>query len=239
MILPNIIRNIHSTFLDVIFPRLCIACEKPLEGHEKFACSWCWQNILRVSPDDVTVRVLMRRFKEIGTIDRLFTPYYFEEQGTLQKIIHGLKYEGFTKLGVGLGEKIGELIVGENLPFRYEGIVPIPLHRSKYRERGYNQSEYIARGIAKILSIRDIEVSAVKRVRATQSQTHLNIDERKSNVEDAFRVMMPWKLKGKHILLVDDVITTGATIGECASVIRESGAASVAVASAALAKLAI
>ncbi len=237
MIFPGIIRHTYQAFLNVVFPHLCLACEEELDRQDRFVCPRCWQNILRVSPGDATIRVLMQRFDDEGIISRLFSPFYFEEQGTFQKIIHGLKYEGFTALGIELGKKVGEIISAESLPFRYECVVPIPLHRSKHRERGYNQSEYIARGIAGILGISRVDTSAVKRVRATPSQTHLNVDERKANMEDAFRVMKPGNLKGKHVLIVDDVITTGATIGECARVVQEAGAASIAVASIALARL--
>lgn len=237
MILPGAIRNTSHAILNVIFPHLCLSCEEELESGEKYLCIRCWRSILRVSPGDRTVGVLLERYEERAFISRLFSPYFFEEQGALQVMIHGLKYEGFTALGIELGRKVGELILREHLPFRCDCVVPVPLHRSKQRERGYNQSEYVARGIAGMLGIRRREIHAVKRIRATPSQTHLTVDGRKRNIQDAFRVVRPGKLKGYHVLIVDDVITTGATIAECARVIEEAGAASVAVASVALARL--
>jgi ComF family protein len=148
-----------------------------------------------------------------------------------------LKYQGMTSLGIELGKKVGEAICAGNSDTKYDCVIPIPLHRSKYRERGYNQSEYIARGIADVLNKRCIEISAVKRVHPTESQTHLTIEERKVNMKGAFRVVKPERLKGKHVILIDDVITTGATVEECARVIKETGAVSVDIASVALAKL--
>jgi ComF family protein len=181
--------------------------------------------------------VLQQRLIEKGSVDRIFSLYYFEEQGILQPIIHSLKYNGFTSLGIELGKKVGKTIGSEIPQPHYDCVIPIPLHRSKQRERGYNQSEYIARGISDVLKIHSVELDGVKRVRPTGSQTHLTIDERKTNMENAFRAVEPVRLKGKHVLLVDDVITTGATIGECARVVKEAGAASVAVASVALTRL--
>jgi competence protein ComFC len=237
MILPEIIRSTCNALLDLIYPPLCLGCDDILESHERFACSRCWQSIRHVSTDDTTVRVLQHRLIELGSVSRIFSLYYFEEQGILQPIIHGLKYNGFTSLGIELGKRVGEAIGAENPRPHFDCMIPIPLHRSKQRERGYNQSEYIARGISSVLNIWTIEIDGVERVRPTGSQTHLTVDERKTNMENAFRVEKPVRLKGKHVLLVDDVITTGATIGECARVVKEAGAASVSVASVALARL--
>ncbi len=237
MNLPGIIRNTCHTLLDIIYPPLCLGCDDLLESNERFACSRCWQSIRHISTDDTTVRVLQQRLTEHGSVDRIFSLYYFEEQGILQPIIHGLKYNGFTSVGIELGKKVGKAIGSEIPRPHYDCVIPIPLHRSKQRERGYNQSEYIAGGISDVLNIKSIELDAVKRIRPTGSQTHLAIDDRKTNMENAFRVVKPVRLKGKHVLLVDDVITTGATIGECARVVKEAGAASVAVASVALARL--
>jgi ComF family protein len=237
MFLPRIIRSTCHALLDIIYPPLCLGCENILERHERFACRRCWQSIRHISVDDTTMCVLHQRLIEHGSVSRIFSVYYFEEQGLFQPIIHGLKYSGFTSLGFELGKHVGAAICAEKPRPHFDSVIPIPLHRSKQRERGYNQSEYIAQGISSVLNIRNIDIDGVRRVRPTGSQTHLTIDERKQNMENAFRAGKPFRLKGKHVLLVDDVITTGATIGECARVVKEAGAASVSVASVALARL--
>ncbi len=138
-------------------------------------------------------------------------------------------------MGTELGKKIGGLIKDWNV--KIDIIIPIPLHRIKYRERGYNQSDYIAQGIGSIIG-KPILLDAVKRIRYTQTQTKLNLEERLINMEDAFEIFpdAPGKLYGKTCLLVDDIITTGATMNSCAIKILKAGADSIIAASAALAK---
>ena len=169
---------------------------------------------------------------------RYFTScYLFEKDGNFQHIIHFLKYEGIKSVGVRFGKEIGKRILSDSLLSFANYLVPVPLHSLKKRERGYNQSEYLCRGISEVTSI-PVYASFIKRSRYTQSQTTLNIQERKENVSDAF--IIPEKLQllveGKSFILVDDVITTGATINACARLLKGHGAASVFAASAALAE---
>ncbi len=170
-----------------------------------------------------------------GFIDDLVSCYVFERKGPSQHIAHALKYREYKSIGVDMGKKIGGFIQDWNV--KIDIIIPVPLHRIKYRERGYNQSEYIAQGIASIVG-KPIVSDAVRRKRYTQTQTKLNIQERYENMKDAF-VTLPYssrKLYGKACLLVDDIITTGATMNSCAKEILTAGTKSIIAASAALAK---
>jgi len=119
-------------------------------------------------------------------------------------------------LGVDLGKKIGRLT--QELQMKIDVLIPVPLHRIKQRERGYNQSEFIARGIAAVIN-RPIMLNAVRRSRQTKTQTSLNLEERRKNMEGAFELVggSIKNLQGKRCLLVDDVITTGATANSCQS----------------------
>ena len=138
-----------------------------------------------------------------------------------------------------LGEEIGKLAVSKNLK-DIDIIIPVPLHKAKLRDRTYNQSEYIAKGISNILKTEVIS-DAVIRSRFTPTQTRLNKAERKVNVSGAFGINSKYadKLRGKNILLADDVITTGATILECASAIKSAGSGKLCICSAAYAELKI
>jgi len=138
-----------------------------------------------------------------------------------------------------LGEEIGKLAVSKNLK-DIDIIIPVPLHKAKLRDRTYNQSEYIAKGISNILKTEVIS-DAVIRSRFTPTQTRLNKAERKVNVSGAFGINPKYtdKLRGKNILLTDDVITTGATILECASAIKSAGSGKLCICSAAYAELKI
>lgn len=169
----------------------------------------------------------------------LLSLYYFEKEGTLQSIIHQLKYDGMTTLGVELGRKLGEKL-RERAAVGIDGVIPVPLHSTKLRERGYNQSEYIARGIREVTGI-PVYSSLLQRHKYTTSQTQLNATERKENVGDAFSVNKRYlvDIHGKTFLIVDDVITTGATIEACAEVLMKNGAAKAFAGSVALAEHAI
>lgn len=146
-----------------------------------------------------------------------------------------MKYEGFEKLGVWLGRELGRAIQSTGL--QADCLIPIPLHKRKFRERGYNQAELIARGTSEITGI-CVRSDIVRRWRFTDTQTKLNIEQRKKNMDDAFEVV-PGKESAVHhmrCIIVDDVITTGATIQSCAGELHAAGASRVIAASLALAK---
>jgi len=168
-------------------------------------------------------------------LNDLLSCYVFEKEGPFQHITHALKYQEYKSLGQELGKRIGRLVLDWNM--KPDIIIPVPLHRIKHRERGYNQSEFIAQGIALVIG-KPVVLNAVRRKRYTQTQTKLNHEERRQNMKDAFEVdrRASSQLKGKNCLLVDDIITTGATMNSCARRILAAGATSIIAASAALAK---
>lgn len=186
----------------------------------------------RVGESDYTVSILKQRFADGGVIDDLITLFYFEKGKVLQQLAHSLKYEEITVFGFELGVQLSEQLGSRKI----DAVIPVPLNRRKERERGYNQSDYIAQGVASVLRIPVLN-SVVRRVKYTVTQTRLNAEQRKENMSDAFEIAQEELVKGKRILLVDDVITTGSTIQEVAKVLRHAGAASVTAGSAGLAKL--
>jgi ComF family protein len=170
-----------------------------------------------------------------GGVSDLVSCFIFEKDGPFQHIAHALKYKEYKSIGLDLGMRIGEIL--KELDLEVDLLIPIPLHHIKYRERGYNQSEFIAHGISSVID-KPIISKAVRRIRYTQSQTKLSIEERHKNMERAFE-LIPHScniLSGKRCLLVDDVITTGATTNSCAQVILSAGVTKIIAASAALAQ---
>jgi ComF family protein len=176
------------------------------------------------------------RFENDGKISDCLAPYFFQKEGALQTVIHSLKYEGYTSMGVRLGSEIGKVIDLHEKFRQADFLIPIPLHQLKRRERGYNQSEYICKGISALTKI-PVAVSALKRVKYTKSQTKLTLHERSENVSGAFQITSFGKkaLSGKTVIIVDDVITTGATMRACAEELRRFGAAQIYSASVAFA----
>jgi ComF family protein len=236
--LPALLRAAAAPVKDFIFPPLCFSCSARLTETESRICNVCWHSIERIGPFDETVRVLRERFSADGLVDDFISCFYFEEKGVLQQIIHSLKYNAMTRLGLELGGCLGRKIEEHLDGSSIDGIIPVPLHKLKQRERGFNQSEFICRGISQTIR-KPVDVSLVARSKYTISQTHLNADERKQNVGGAFTISPRNKgdVRGKVFIVVDDVITTGSTIQSVAKVLKEKGAVKVIAASAALAKL--
>ena len=160
--------------------------------------------------------------------------YLFEKDKELQHIIHSLKYNQKFLFGKFLGESLGKAFRNLFDNWEIDLVIPVPLHHLKKVERGYNQSTFIAKGLKKSLS-GNVKENVLTRKRFTQSQTKMNIIEREENVNGAFKVIYPGKVEGKNILLVDDVITTGSTINECAKMLLDNGASKVYAASIAIA----
>jgi ComF family protein len=231
----TIAKSIINPLLDFIYPPVCISCNTPLPDGSQKICQNCWGAIPALTKDHSLYQKTRGKLLAEGCIDDLISCYVFEREGPFQHIAHALKYQEYKSFGVELGKQIGGLVRDWNV--ETDIIVPVPLHRIKHRERGYNQSEFIAQGIASIIG-KPIIVDAVRRTRHTQTQTKLNHQERHINMKGAFEIIMgaSEKLNRKNCLMVDDVITTGATINSCARAILAAGSRTIIAASAALAK---
>ncbi len=228
----QLIRTFTHAFKDFLFISTCLHCSTPLRDEEQRVCQRCWDSLTVVSENDHTVKVLTKRFAEGGVIDMLVSLYYFEKRGLLQTLAHSLKYEEGTMVGVELGKRLSARLGKLSI----DAVIPVPLNKRKERERGYNQSDCIGEGISERLGI-PVHREAVRRVKYTVTQTHLNAEERKENIAEAFSVPHPELINGKCIAVVDDVITTGSTIQELARVLRDAGARRIIAASVGLAKL--
>ncbi|MFH1194598.1 MAG: ComF family protein [bacterium] len=210
-----------------------MSCEHNLSANEKIVCSACYSKLLGVE-DEFMNAEFERKFSSAKIITGFYTPFIFNEESPVKDIIHKLKYEQRFRNGIYLGEKIAEHGRDIIRVWNINLIIPVPLHRTKQAERGYNQSYYIAKGISKPTGI-PVSQRSIRRIRYTQSQTKLNILERKENIKGVFKVKDRKIIKGKNILLVDDVITTGATVSECGVTLLNSGANKIYAVSTALA----
>jgi ComF family protein len=235
-ILSSCISLASRPFLDVLFPRVCLVCGLPLPVGGLSLCAVCMGGLTRVAPDDELFQEMLAKLQAGGVIDDLFVPFYFEREEPIRALVHELKYNGMKRIGVELGREIGRCLLGEGVCRDIDVVMPVPLHRARLRERGYNQSDCLCQGISEVTGVPPLHRVLTRR-RNTASQTALSAAERVSNVADAFaaRAGTAFRVRGSGILLVDDVITTGATVRACASVLRSFGAGSVHAASAALA----
>ncbi len=230
-------KNVLIPFRDFLYPPVCMACEKILENGNERVCAVCWSSFLPFKEHEPVWEELQSRFAEAGAVKSFLSCFYFDKDGKIQHVIHLLKYGGVKSIGIRFGHEIGKRIVRHPILSSADLLIPIPLHKLKERDRGYNQSECICRGISDVAGIPTAQ-SMMRRVKFTETQTQLNIVERKVNVEDAFEITPRFRdhLQGKRIIIVDDVITTGSTINACAQALLAGGASSVYAASAAVTK---
>lgn len=226
------VRSYFGSILDFVYPPLCVSCEDLLENGRDHVCPECWSSIQRVHASLPLFIETRRKLVSSGFVDGLAALFVFEKEGAFQKIVHSLKYSGVQALGLELGRRLGQLIIEEGIPS--DMVIPVPLHKRKKRERGYNQSELIARGLSEAAGVA-LRADLVFRQRFTDSQTTLSLQERKKNMEEAFQCTRA-EVRGKSIIVVDDIITTGATIESCAQVLKNAGAVAIIAASAALAE---
>ena len=217
---------------DIVFPPACLSCNAPLEAARHSTCPRCREAIRDVDEWDERYRSALESLNAGGVAAGFVAAWYFEEGGPVQALIHALKYEGMTGLGGDFGRALGERIRDSGYGGA-DAVVPLPLHRSRLRERGFNQAECIARGISSVTGI-PVAGSLVRRSRLTQSQTSLSPAERSANLRGAFRGA--GRAAGATLLLVDDVVTTGATMRECALALRAAGARAVVACAVALAR---
>ncbi|MGD1045425.1 MAG: ComF family protein [Bacteroidota bacterium] len=235
MKISTLTNRLASPFLDFLYPPVCIACNEPLPDGSHKVCADCWNAIPRVTQHLTLYQETRAKLLSEGGISDLVSCFVFEKEGPFQHIAHALKYKEYKSVGVDLGMRLGEAL--KECGLEVDILIPVPLHRIKHRERGYNQSEFIARGISSVIG-KPVAPNAVRRIRHTQTQTKLNIEERRKNMEHAFELNPHSSdiLLEKKCLLVDDVITTGATTNSCAQAILSAGVTKIIAASAALAQ---
>lgn len=210
--------KIINDIKDFFFPKICIITNSKIQNgnSNEFIADNALNSLERLKPDDLL------EIREKVKSDYFNSFLAFKKDNTVQTAIHHLKFKGFSHLGIFLGSYFGNeyfKIFGKVKD--YDIICPVPLFKTKIRERGYNQSEFICTGINKILKILQIN-DLVIRTRHTKSQTNLKYFERLANVKDAFKINDNYKnsISGKKILIVDDVVTTGATMNEVIKALR-------------------
>lgn len=209
MSLTKTIRLYLSSFTNLIFPNLCVACNVALSGNEQFVCSKCLSSLPFTNFWEHKNNPVEEVFWGRVHLENAASMVFFEKGSAFQKILHQLKYRNNPDIGIHIGKYFGNKLL--NTAYcNIDIIIPVPLHRSRFKKRGYNQSEKIAEGLGFVFKKPAVN-QVIKRSKATKTQTSKSRFERWQNVEGVFDVVDKSILVNKHILVVDDVITTGAT----------------------------
>lgn len=205
------IKDIFNSFIDTLFPRICPVCNNVLLSHEKHICTKC----------RIDIPITRYHMQEFNAMEQLFagkTPiekavgYFFYEKGNpYSNILHNIKYRNNPQLGQYVAKLFAQELLSRNIFRNIDCIIPVPLHHRKKIQRGYNQSEYIAKGFSEVFDI-PVHNNIIIAHKSHESQTNKGIYERWLNTQNIFSAQDTQVLENKHVLIVDDVVTTGATL---------------------------
>jgi ComF family protein len=212
--------QLWADFIALFFPRLCIACTQPLPRTERCLCLDCQVSLPETDFHHTSPNVFTARFDGRVRLEAAASLFYFTKQSRTQHLIYQIKYDDKREAAVELGRLLGEKMVLSSGFKDIDYIIPVPMHPTKQRWRGYNQAEMFANGLSDVLNV-SVETQALQKVKMTDSQTKMSRTARLGNTQEVFELTKSDFLKGKNILIVDDVMTTGATLESCAVAITE------------------
>jgi len=216
--------------LQLFFPHLCASCGSDLLDPELPVCLKCMLDLPFTEFENLAENPVEKIFWGRVPLENASSHLYFNKDSNLQNLLHQLKYKGRNDLGVFLGASMGRALSKSTRFSSIDALVPLPLHASRERKRGYNQARVICEGISTVTGWPILD-KVIHRTTATQTQTNRTRAERWQNMEGKFELKHPARIEGRHLLLIDDVITTGATLEACGQVLLEAKNASLSIAS--------
>jgi ComF family protein len=214
------LKNILTSALHLFYPHICTGCGSDVLERDNLLCLTCINDLPNTNFAMHSGNPVEKAFWGRIPVTAAHSQFYFAKESLVQHLIHQLKYKGNKQIGIYLGELMGEHLLNSDRFKNINAIIPLPLYPDKERRRGYNQASVICQGIANTMNVPVITNNVLRR-RFTETQTRKHRAERWQNVEGSFIVTDATILKNKNILLVDDVITTGATIEACGQTILE------------------
>jgi ComF family protein len=232
----NFIPRLWRDFINLFYPSLCHACEQPLQHGETQICLACQLCLPQTNFTEHKHNGVTKKFEGRIPLETGTALYYFTKLSRTQHLIHHIKYKDKRETAMLLGRILGEKIAQSPHFAGIDMIVPVPMHQRKLQLRGYNQAELFANGLNDILNI-PVKNKALIKMKMTDTQTRKNRIQRLENAEDVYEVTTPSVFEGKNILLVDDVLTTGATLEACAlAILEKTNAVKISIATIACAK---
>ena len=219
----QILKKIFSDTIHLIYPHICTGCGSDLLKEDNLLCLKCINDLPQTNFAAYPTNPIEKIFWGRIPVAAAHSQFYFEKESLIQHLIHQLKYKNNSAIGVYMGELMGKTLLNSNRFNHIDYLIPLPLYADKERKRGYNQAKVICDGLSAIMNV-PVITGNVNRRRFTETQTRKHRTERWDNVKDSFKVANPTDLNGKHLLLVDDVVTTGATLEACGNIILQEAA---------------
>lgn len=210
----NYFTDLWDDFISLLYPRLCYACGNHLLRNEKLICTECYVLIPRTNYHLAEENPVAQLFWGRCLIEKAAAFSFYNKGSRIRNLIHSLKYKGIQEVGFELGRIYGLTLKSSGFTKDIDLIIPVPLHPSKKRRRGFNQCDLISSGLSEVTGL-PVDTDSLIRITVSDTQTKRSRYERWTNVEGIFMVTEPGNLRGRHILLIDDVITTGSTIESC------------------------
>ncbi|MEW5845523.1 MAG: ComF family protein [Bacteroidota bacterium] len=215
------VKRITYDFINLFYPNVCSVCHDGLSLYEEVLCTSCLYHIPRTRFWNWTDNPVSQIFWGRVNVEHACSFFFFRKGSRYRKLLHMLKYQGRDDIGVFLGRQFGLELRNSDLYKPITAIVPVPLHPKRLKERGYNQAEVIAKGLSEAMGVPVVTDVLLRNV-YTQTQTKKSRIERMQNIAGAFTIKNAEKIEKGHVLLVDDVITTGATLETCAQTLLDS-----------------
>ena len=215
------LKNIFNSTLHLFYPHVCTGCGSDLLEEDNLLCLKCIHDLPHTNFAGLAGNPVEQDFWGRLPVESAYSQFYFSKEFLIQHLIHQFKYKADTKIGFYLGEIMGRTLLKSGRFNTVDALIPLPLYAGKERKRGYNQAVIICNGISSVMNIPVLN-NAVIRQHATETQTRKHRTERWENVKDSFKVAKVDELAGKHLLLVDDVVTTGATLEACGAVLLQA-----------------
>jgi|SRR5436190_13211133 len=214
------LKNILNNTVHLFYPHICTGCGSDLLEEDSLLCLKCIHDLPHTNFAKYNNNPVEKYFWGRLPLTAGHSEFYFSKEFLIQHLIHQLKYKGDTKIGFYLGELMGRSLLKSDRFNAIDALIPLPLYADKEHKRGYNQAAVICNGISSVMNIPVLN-GIVVRQHATETQTRKHRTERWDNVKESFNVIKENELSNKHVLLVDDVVTTGATLEACGNVILQ------------------
>lgn len=230
----NLTSKILSPLAHLFYPHVCTGCGSDLVEEDNLLCLTCINDLPHTNFAMHAANPVEKIFWGRLPLTAAMSEFYFAKGTLIQILIHQFKYKSNTDVGLYLGAMIGRSLLGNNRFTKIDALVPLPLFADKEFKRGYNQAAILCNGISEVTNLPVLKNNVVRK-RFTETQTKKHRTERWENVDSSFEINNPREIKGKHILLVDDVVTTGATLEACGAEILTIEGANLSVATLAFA----